>query len=70
MKQIKVSEDVYEQLQKIADKNGGISLNDTIKMLLNFYLGGSSERTIDKIVSKEFIADSERCVASVRGKYM
>ena len=60
MKQIKVSEDVYEQLQKIADKNGGISINDTIKMLLNIYLGGSSERTIDKIVSKEFIADSEK----------
>jgi predicted CopG family antitoxin len=60
MKQIKVSEDVYEQLQKIADKNGGISLNDTIKMLLNIYLGGSSERTIDKILTKEFIADSEK----------
>jgi predicted CopG family antitoxin len=59
MKQIKVSEDVYEQLQKIADKNGGISLNDTIKMLLNIYLGGSSERTIDKILTKEFIADRE-----------
>ncbi|MCC6057049.1 MAG: hypothetical protein LM583_10280, partial [Desulfurococcaceae archaeon] len=59
MKQIKVSEDVYEQLKKIAEKNGGISLNDAIKMLLNIYLGGSSERTIDRILSKEFVADRE-----------
>jgi predicted CopG family antitoxin len=59
MKQVKVSEDVYEQLQKIADKSGGISINDVVKMLLNLYLGGSSERTIDKILTKEFIADRE-----------
>jgi len=59
VKQIKVSEDVYEQLKKIAEKNGGISLNDAIKMLLNIYLGGSSERTIDRILSKEFVADRE-----------
>jgi predicted CopG family antitoxin len=59
MKQIKVSEDVYEQLKKIAEKNGGISINDVVKALLNIYLGGSSERTIDKILSKEFVADRE-----------
>jgi predicted CopG family antitoxin len=59
VKQIKVSEDVYEQLKKIAEKNGDISLNDAIKMLLSIYLGGSSERTIDRILSKEFVADRE-----------
>ena len=59
VKQIKVSDDVYEQLKKIAEKNGGISLNDVVKMLLNLYLGGSAERTIDKILTKEFIADRE-----------
>lgn len=59
MKQVKVSDDVYEQLKKIAEKNGGISLNDVVKMLLNIYLGGSSERAIDKILSKEFVADRE-----------
>ena len=59
MKQIKVSEDVYEKLKQIAEKNGGISLNDVVKMLLNLYLGGSAERTIDKILTKEFIADRE-----------
>jgi predicted CopG family antitoxin len=59
VKQIKVSDDVYEQLKKIAEKNGGISLNDAIKMLLSIYLGGSSERTIDRILSKEFVADRE-----------
>jgi predicted CopG family antitoxin len=59
VKQIKVSEDVYEKLKQIAEKNGDISLNDAIKMLLNIYLGGSSERAIDKILTKEFIADRE-----------
>ena len=59
VKQIKVSEDVYEKLKQIAEKNGDISLNDVIKMLLSIYLGGSSERTIDKILTKEFIADRE-----------
>jgi predicted CopG family antitoxin len=59
VKQIKVSDDVYEQLKKIAEKNGDISLNDAIKMLLSIYLGGSSERTIDRILSKEFVADRE-----------
>jgi predicted CopG family antitoxin len=59
MKQIKVSDDVYEKLKQVAEKNGDISLNDVIKMLLNIYLGGSSERTIDKILSKEFVADRE-----------
>jgi predicted CopG family antitoxin len=59
VKQIKVSDDVYEQLKKIAEKNGDISLNDAIKMLLSIYLGGSSERAIDRILSKEFVADRE-----------
>jgi len=59
LKQVKVSDEVYEQLKKIAEKNGNISLNDVVKMLLNLYLGGSSERTIDKILTKEFIADRE-----------
>ena len=59
MKQIKVSDDVYEKLKQVAERNGDISLNDVIKMLLNIYLGGSSERTIDKILSKEFVADRE-----------
>jgi hypothetical protein len=59
VKQIKVSDDVYDKLKQIAEKNGGISLNDVVKMLLNLYLGGSAERTIDKILTKEFIADRE-----------
>ena len=68
MKQVKVSEDVYEQLKKIAEKNGNISLNDVVKMLLNLYLGGSSERTIDKIITKEFIADSEKICSKCKRK--
>jgi predicted CopG family antitoxin len=59
VKQIKVSEDVYEKLKQIAEKNGGVSINDVVKMLLNIYLGGSSERAIDRILSKEFVADRE-----------
>jgi len=68
VKQIKVSEDVYDQLKKIAEKNGGISLNDAIKMLLSIYLGGSSERSIDKILTKEFIADSEKACSKCKRK--
>jgi predicted CopG family antitoxin len=68
VKQIKVSEDVYEQLKKIAEKNGGISLNDAIKMLLSIYLGGSSERSIDKILTKEFVADSEKVCSKCKKK--
>jgi len=60
VKQIKISDDVYNKLREIAEKNGGISLNNVIEMLLNLYLGGSSERTIDKILTKEFVADSEK----------
>jgi Ribbon-helix-helix protein, copG family. len=60
VKQIKISDDVYNKLREIAEKNGGISLNNVIEMLLNLYLGGSSERTLDKILTKEFIADSEK----------
>lgn len=59
MKQIKVSEEVYDKLKQIADKSGGISINDVVKMLLNLYLGGSTDKTIDKILTKEFIADRE-----------
>jgi Ribbon-helix-helix protein, copG family. len=59
MKQIKVSEDVHEKLKEIAERQG-CSINDVIKMMLNIYLGGTSERAIDKIVSKEFVADSEK----------
>jgi Ribbon-helix-helix protein, copG family. len=59
MKQIKVSDDVHEKLKEIAEKQG-CSINDVIKMLLNLYLGGSGERTIDRILTKEFIADSEK----------
>jgi predicted CopG family antitoxin len=68
LKQIKVSEDVYNMLKQIAEKNGGISLNDVVKMLLNLYLGGSTERTIDKIVTKEFIADSEKVCSRCKRK--
>jgi predicted CopG family antitoxin/sulfur relay (sulfurtransferase) DsrC/TusE family protein len=68
MKQVKVSDDVYDKLKQIAEKNGGISLNDVVKMLLNLYLGGSSERTIDKIVTKEFIADSEKICSKCKRK--
>ena len=68
MKQVKVSDDVYEQLKKIAEKNGDISLNDAIKMLLSIYLGGSSERSIDKILTKEFIADSEKACSKCKRK--
>jgi Uncharacterized ACR, COG1753. len=68
MKQIKVSEDVYEKLKEIAEKNGGISFNDVVKMLLNLYLGGSSERTIDKILTKEFVADSEKTCSKCKRK--
>ena len=59
MKQIKVSDEIYDKLKQIADKSGGISLNDVIAKLLNLYLGGSTDRTIDKILTKEFIADRE-----------
>jgi Ribbon-helix-helix protein, copG family. len=59
MRQIKVSEDVHDKLKEIAEKQG-CSVNDVIKTLLNLYLGGSSERTIDKILTKEFVADSEK----------
>jgi len=59
MKQIKVSEEIYDKLKQIADKSGGISINDVIAKLLNLYLGGSTDRTIDKILTKEFIADRE-----------
>jgi predicted CopG family antitoxin len=68
MKQIKVSDDVYEKLKQVAEKNGDISLNDVIKMLLNIYLGGSSERAIDKILSKEFVADSEKVCSKCKKK--
>ncbi|MCL7390279.1 MAG: hypothetical protein LZ173_10195 [Thaumarchaeota archaeon] len=68
MKQVKVSDDVYDKLKQIAEKNGGISLNDVVKMLLNLYLGGSSERTIDKILTKEFIADSEKICSKCKRK--
>jgi predicted CopG family antitoxin len=68
VKQIKVSDDVYEQLKKIAEKNGGISINDVVKMLLNIYLGGVSERAIDKILSKEFVADSEKMCSKCKKK--
>ena len=68
VKQIKVSEDIYEQLKKIAEKNGDISLNDVIKTLLYIYLGGSSERSIDKILTKEFIADSEKVCSKCKRK--
>jgi predicted CopG family antitoxin len=68
VKQVKVSDDVYEQLKKIAEKNGDISLNDAIKMLLSIYLGGSSERSIDKILTKEFIADSEKACSKCKRK--
>jgi len=60
MKQIKVSEEIYDKLKQIADKGGGISINDVIAKLLNLYLGGSTDRTIDKILTKEFIVDSEK----------
>jgi len=59
VKQIKISDDVYNKLREIAEKNG-ISINDVVKMLLNLYLGGTGERSIDKILTKEFIADSEK----------
>jgi gamma-glutamyl:cysteine ligase YbdK (ATP-grasp superfamily) len=68
LKQIKVSDDVYDKLKQIAEKNGGISLNDVVKMLLNLYLGGSSERTIDRILSKEFIADREIVCSNCKRK--
>jgi predicted RNase H-like nuclease (RuvC/YqgF family) len=68
LKQVKVSDDVYEQLKKIAEKNGGISINDAVKMLLSIYLGGSSERAIDKILSKEFVADSEKVCSKCKKK--
>jgi len=67
VKQIKVSDDVHEQLLKIAEKNG-VSVNDAVKMLLNLYLGGSSERVIDKVLAKEFVADSEKICSKCRRK--
>jgi Ribbon-helix-helix protein, copG family. len=67
MKQIKVSEDVHEKLKEIAEKQG-CSINDVIKMLLNLYLGGSGERTIDKILTKEFVADSEKTCSKCKRK--
>lgn len=68
MRQIKVSEDVYEKLKEIADKNDGISINDVIDRLLNLYLGGSTDRTIDKILTKEFIADRELYCSACKRK--
>jgi len=68
MRQVKVSDDVYDKLKEIAEKQGGASLNDVIKALLNLYLGGSPERAIDKIASKEFVADSEKVCSRCRRK--
>jgi len=59
MKQIKVSDSTHEKLKEIAEKRN-ISIADLIEELLNIYLGGHAEKTIDRIVTKEFIADSEK----------
>jgi len=67
VKQIKVSDDVHEQISKIAEKYG-ISINDVVKMLLNLYLGGTGERSIDKIYSKEFVTDSEKVCSKCKRK--
>jgi hypothetical protein len=58
---------MYDKLKEIAEKQG-CSVNDVIKMMLNIYLGGSSERAIDKIVSREFVADSEKICSKCKRK--
>lgn len=60
MKQIKVDDDVHEKLKEIADKRQ-ISINDLVRELLNLYLGGfTTEKAVEKVVSKELITDSEK----------
>lgn len=68
MKQIKVDDDVHEKLKEIADKRQ-ISINSLIKELLNIYLGGFiSDRVIDKVITKEFIADTEKYCSKCKRK--
>jgi len=57
-----------KNLKEIADKSSGISINDVIARLLNLYLGGSTDRTIDKILTKEFIADRELYCSACKRK--
>ncbi|MEM1542751.1 MAG: CopG family transcriptional regulator [Ignisphaera sp.] len=66
MKQIKIDDDVHEKLKQIAEKRQ-ISINDLVRELLNIYLGGfSSERSIDKVITKEFVADTEKYCSKCR----
>ena len=64
---IKVSEKVKERLEKIAEKMGGISLNNVIEMLLDHYETGITrdkpvKSRIDVMLINKIDADYVKCI--------
>ena len=53
MKVVKISDQLYDKLKELADKKGGVAINNVIEELLNIYLGSPRDRAIKKIYDKD-----------------
>ena len=53
MKVVKLSDQVYEKLKELADKKGGVAINNVIDELLNVYFGSPRDKPIKKIFDKD-----------------
>lgn len=53
MKVVKLSDQVYEKLKELADKKGGVAINNVIEELLNIYFGSPRDKPIKKIYDKD-----------------
>jgi len=53
LKVVKLSDQVYEKLKELADKKGGVAINNVIEELLNIYFGSPRDKPIKKIYDKD-----------------
>jgi len=53
LKVVKISDQLYDKLKELADKKGGVAINNVIEELLNIYLGSPRDRAIKKIYDKD-----------------
>jgi len=53
LKVVKISDQLYEKLKELADKKGGVAINNVIEELLNIYFGSPREKPIKKIYDKD-----------------
>jgi cell division protein FtsB len=53
MKVVKLSDQLYDKLKELADRKGGVAINNVIEELLSVYFGSPRDKPIKKIIDKD-----------------